>query len=61
MVLMRKVLRVCHCIFLNWAPGKDEKDSGLLFETFSSIINCPEELDQSVLSVARSVIVDGGC
>ncbi|KAF6029661.1 hypothetical protein EB796_011992 [Bugula neritina] len=59
MVLMRKVLRVCHCIFLNWAPGKDEKDSGLLFETFSSIINCPEELDQSVLSVARSVIVDG--
>ena len=56
---MRKVLRLCHSIFLNWAPGKEEKDSSLLFDTFSSIINSPKEYDGAVVALARAVIVDG--
>ncbi|XP_067952130.1 zinc finger ZZ-type and EF-hand domain-containing protein 1-like [Watersipora subatra] len=56
---IRRVLRLCHCIFLNWAPGKNESDSSLLFDTFSSFINSPNNFDHSVVAIARAVIVDG--
>ena len=57
--ITRRVLHLCHSIFLNWTPNADENDTNMLFDTFSSIINSPTQYDQSVVAIARNVIVDG--
>mgnify|MGYP001801802428 CR=1 FL=1 len=57
--ITRQVLHLCHSIFLNWTPSAEENDTNMLFDTFSSIINSPTQYDQSVVAIARNVIVDG--